>query len=496
MRPLPKFPVLYEVNTWVWLSELSARAGTPVKLGDIPTDEIERIASLGFDGLWLMGVWTRSEAGRRIALEHPGLKGEYQRALPDYSPDDVVGSPYAVRAYQVDPALGTDVGLAWLRGRLAEFGMSLVLDFVPNHLAIDHEWVGDHPERFVSGNRRKSKSEPGNWFEPLGSVSGPVIAHGRDPNFPGWTDTAQLDYRNPETRQAMADLLQDVATRCDGVRADMAMLPLRDVFLRTWGGSFDPIRAEFWPAAITQLKARFPGFTTMAEAYWDLEWELQQMGFDFCYDKRLYDRLRRRDGEAVRFHLEAEETFQAGLVRFVENHDEDRAAGAFHSGRSRAAALTALTLPGMRLVHDGQIEGRRHRLPVQLARRSSEPREEELETFYRNLLSDLARPVFHDGEWSIVEPDGVHHDDRTAAHIVASLWIHGREQRLSVANLSAHPARAFLNLDLPLPHDGAWAFRDILGDERFERGARDLSDKGLFVELAGNGAQLFEIRRT
>ncbi|MCB0202863.1 MAG: alpha-amylase, partial [Anaerolineae bacterium] len=136
----PNFPVLYEINTWVWLVELSRQAGEKITLANVPDGELDRLASYGFDGVWLMGVWQRSPDGWQVALEHPGLQGEYRKALPDFARQDVVGSPYSVFDYEVDAALGGDEGLRVFRQRLQERGILLMLDFVPNHLAIDHRW--------------------------------------------------------------------------------------------------------------------------------------------------------------------------------------------------------------------------------------------------------------------------------------------------------------------------------------------------------------------
>ena len=395
-----RHPVLYEINTWVWLDALGRSAGRKLSLATVPEVEIERLAGLGIDAVWLMGVWRRSPKGREIALSHPDLRASYRAALPDFTSGDVVGSPYAVYDYTVDPALGGDEALAELRRRLRRRGLRLVLDFVPNHFALDHPWVREHPERFVHGSANDLDRAPSDYFV----ASGTVFAHGRDPNFPGWTDTIQVDYRRPDTRRAMADVLLSIAERCDGVRCDMAMLVMCDIFLRTWGGCFEPELAEFWPTAITDVRVRHPGFLFLAEVYWDLEWELQRQGFDYCYDKRLYDRLLASDAAAVAAHLCATLDYQRGLARFIENHDERRAAEAFGPEASRAASGLALTLPGLKLLHDGQLEGRRVRVPVQLGRRPVEPVDLEMERFYHALLAAVRSAVFREGEWQLLEP--------------------------------------------------------------------------------------------
>ncbi len=373
MNPWPPNPSIYEINTLVWLGELSRKHGTTVTLANVPEAEWDGLAEWGFDAVWLMGVWERSPLGLRIAREHPGLQDEYRRALPDYTDHDVAGSPYCIHRYEADARLGGREGLAAARQALAARGMRLVLDFVPNHTARDHPWVDQHPEYYVQDTPYES-------FE----NSGHVIALGRDPNFPAWTDVAQLNAFDAGQRHAALDTLLDIGGQCDGVRCDMAMLVTNEVFATTW----DKIRpeSEYWPPIIAKVQERNPGFLFIAEVYWDMEWTLQEQGFDYCYDKRLYDRLKNGDAVSIRAHLGAGVSYQNRLIRFVENHDEPRAAAAMPADRHRAAALAVATLPGAKLWHEGQFEGRRVRLPVQLARRPAEPVDRDIRSFYRELL--------------------------------------------------------------------------------------------------------------
>lgn len=492
----PEFPVVYEINTWVWLHELSQQAGKPITLATVPQAELERLAGYGFDGLWLMGVWRRSPGACRVAREHLGLQAEYRRALPGYASDDVVGSPYAVHDYTVDPALGEDAGLASLRLRLAELGLRLMLDFVPNHMAVDHPWLATYPERLVQGAADRLAREPGNYFQTTAGGQWRVFAHGRDPYFDGWTDTVQLDYRSAVTRRVMSDILLAIAERCDGVRCDMAMLVTRDIFRRTWGGEFDPARAEFWPCAITDVKTRYPGFIMLAEVYWEMEWDLQQQGFDYTYDKRLYDRLLNGDGLAVDAHLHAAMDFQRRLARFVENHDERRVAEALGVSRGQAAAALALTLPGLRLLHDGQLEGRQVKLPVQLGRRQPEPEVPVLEAFYRKLLSALRHPAFHDGEWALLQPAAGWPGNTSFRDIVAHRWVLGESTWILAANLSAAPAQALVPLNAPALAGREWLLHDRLNDQVYARSGDDMTGRGLYVDLPAYGYHLFEVRST
>ena len=148
----PHYPTLYEINTWVWLSDLRRKYGKSLDLNSVPSTEWDAIAGYGFDAVWLMGVWERSPAGIAIANKNNHLAGDFRRALPDFRSDDNVGSPYCVRRYVVDEHLGGPQGLSTARRELAKRGMKLILDFVPNHVAPDHPWVSRHPKYFVRGN--------------------------------------------------------------------------------------------------------------------------------------------------------------------------------------------------------------------------------------------------------------------------------------------------------------------------------------------------------
>ena len=230
--------------------------------------------------------------------------------------------------------------------------------------------------------------------------NGPLlVAYGRDPYFEGWPDTLQLNYGNPQLQQAMIGELERIAGQCDGVRCDMAMLLLPDVFESTWG-----IGAElFWPKATESVRRKHPNFQFMAEVYWDREWTLLQQGFDYAYDKRLYDRLHEGHARPVREHFHAGLDYQNKLARFLENHDEPRAAAAFSPDVHEAAAVITFLSPGLRFFHQGQFEGRKKRISPHLVRGPEEPVDKKLEQFYDRLLSVLRNPVVRNGDWQLLE---------------------------------------------------------------------------------------------
>lgn len=480
MLTWPKNPRIYEINAMVWVRELSSRLGHDVTLATVPGHEWNALAGLAMDAVWLMGVWERSPHGREVALRHPGLAGEFTRALGDYREDDVIGSPYCVRRYEVDERLGGRQGLAVARKELAKRGLLLVLDYVPNHVAMDHPWVREHPEFFISGTDQELEADPASFAK----RDGAVLALGRDPYFPAWTDVFQLNAFDRGLRAAAVEAVRDIASQCDGIRCDMAMLVMNDVFERTWGDHVGPPpEKEYWQEVIPSARRDRPGMLFMAEAYWDLEWSLQQQGFDCCYDKRLYDRLVRGNADGVRLHLTADLAYQERLVRFIENHDEPRAASVFEEDRARAAAVAITTLPGARLFHEGQFEGRTLRVPVQLGRRPRENVHEGLRVFYGRLLSVTGGDLMSRGTWRHCEVSGWP-DNTTCRNLLAWTWCYGDLLCLVAINLSDRQSQGMARLEAHGLAGGSWRLEDLMSAQVFERPGDDIVSAGLYIDLA------------
>ena len=487
-RPAPRYPSLYQVNTRVWLTSLSRQLGRPATLDDVPDAELDRFAAQGFDWVWMLSVWQTGAAGRAVSRANPEWRLEFERTLPDLREEDIAGSGFAITGYTVPESSGGNAALAKLRARLADRGMRLMLDFVPNHTGLDHPWVDQHHDFYIQGTEEDLARAPANYTRlprPGGDL---IIAHGRDPYFPGWPDTLQLDYAHPALQEAMIGELERIAGQCDGVRCDMAMLVLPDVFERTWGR----LAREFWPAATRRVRERVPRFCFMAEVYWDLEWTLQQQGFDYTYDKRLYDRLREGHAQPVREHLHAGLDFQARLARFLENHDEPRAAATFSPEMHQAAAAITFLAPGLRFFHQGQFEGRTARISPHLVRGPEEPANPVLSAFYDRLLAVLTRPTLRDGDWKLL-PCGIAWDgNATNGHYVAYSWQLGREVRLIVAvNASAVHSQCFVRLPFRDLAGRQWRLEDLLGDAVYVRDGSDLQTWGLFLDEPPWKAQVF-----
>jgi hypothetical protein len=490
---LPRYPSLYQVNTRVWLSELSRKLGRKATLDDTPNEELDRLASAGFDWVWLLSVWQTGPAGQAISRANSAWRKEFQETLPDLCDDDIPGSGFAIAGYTVDRGLGGDEALARLRDRLRQRGVRLMLDFVPNHTALDHPWVEEHPEYFIAGSELDLARAPQNYIWARRKRGDLLLAHGRDPYFPGWSDTLQLNYANAATQQAMIGELTRIAGQCDGVRCDMAMLLLPEVFERTWGRRSPP----FWPQATQAVRRQHADFCFLAEVYWDLEWTLQQQGFDYAYDKRLYDRLREGHARPVREHFLAGLDYQDKLARFLENHDEPRAVAVFSPEVHRAAAVITFLSPGLRFFHEGQFEGRRKRISPHLCRRPEETIDADLQQFYARLLSVLRHPSVRDGHWRLVECLPAWDGNWTNDCFVTYAWESSSGEKLVVAvNYAPNQSQCYVKFPFADLDAGTWRLEDLLSDERYERGGDELASRGLYLDVPPWRPHVFALTTT
>jgi glycosidase len=474
------FPLLYQLNTRVQMTDLSEKLGRTATLDDIPDSELDRLKDKGFDWVWLLSVWQTGPAGQRVSRANQEWRKEFQQTLPDLKEDDIAGSGFAITDYSVHKELGGAQALARLRERLSQRGLKLLLDFVPNHTGLDHHWVDEHPEYYVSGTDLDLSNAPQNYTRVKHAAGDLIKAHGRDPYFPGWPDTLQLDYANPQTQEAMIGELLKIAGQCDAVRCDMAMLLLPDVFERTWGRRCQP----FWSEATRRVRECFPNFCFMAEVYWDLEWTLQQQGFDYTYDKRLYDRLREGHAGPVREHLRADLDYQRKMARFLENHDEPRAAATFPPEVHQAAAVITFLSPGLRFFHQGQFEGREKRISPHLVRAPNEPINHILEKFYDRLLGVLRQPLVRDGEWQLLDCAPAWTGNHSCNCCICFAWQGANEQRLLVAvNYAPDWSQCYVRLPFQGINGEQWRLQDQLGEAIYDRDGSDLLSRGLYLDV-------------
>ncbi|MFO0918434.1 MAG: hypothetical protein U0872_08985 [Planctomycetaceae bacterium] len=340
--------------------------------------------------------------------------------------------------------------------------------------------VENHPDYFIPGTELDLAHAPQNYVWVKRKHGDLLLAHGRDPFFPGWPDTLQLNYSNPALQEAMIGELLKISGQCDGVRCDMAMLVLPDVFERTWGQ-----RAPlFWPSATERVRKQSPDFTFMAEVYWDLEWTLQQQGFNYTYDKRLYDRLRDGHAQPVKGHFLADLGYQNKLARFLENHDEPRAAATFPPGMHQAAAVITYLSPGLRFFHQGQFEGRKLRISPHLGRAPVEPVDPSIHQFYVRLLALLQEPIFREGQWRLLECTPAWHGNWTNDCVVSFAWEGPADQRWLVAvNYAGHQSQCRVRSPFPGLAGGRFHLQDLLGDEAYERSGDELQSPGLYLDL-------------
>ena len=489
--PLQPHPHLYQIHTWAWLDEQERAAGRPLKLRDVPDAEWDRLSGLGFDIVYLLGIWRRSLAGRHIFRTDAASFRVFDHALPGWTTESVIGSPFSIADYSPDPRIGTWDDIDGVRAKLHARGTRLILDFIPNHVGPDHGWITSHPDYLMQGTELDFQHNPSDFLlmEPEGKAPY-FVARGRDPYFAPWADTAQIDYFSEKARAALIGILKTIGNHCDGVRCDMAMLILNAVFARTWAHLLEERTApkgEFWSAAIAALP---PDFIWMAEVYWDMEAELQALGFTYTYDKRLYDRLKAGNIPDIRGHLSADVAYQSHMARFLENHDEARALATF--GRDRVPMLAALiaTLPGLRFFHQGQFVGKEIHLPMPLNRAIDEPPDLVLAGLYERILGIAKDPAFHKGDWSLLPIHGL---DESSDNLIAYRWRGDGGYRLVILNLSGQPAQGRVWLNEELPTSQQIDFNDLLSGQTYVRDRGDLTENGLYVQLEAYHAHIFAV---
>ncbi|MCF8260121.1 MAG: glycosidase [Melioribacteraceae bacterium] len=485
-------PALYEINTRVWLRNFDSE-GNKATLKDVPISYWEALKKLGMDYVWLMGIWqTNKETVPKYCFEDFLIR-EYQTALKDWKREDVIGSPYSIDFYEVNDSVGTEKELIELKKYLNSIGIKLILDFVPNHFSANSRLIKEQPNLFLQANEKYHSSDPYTYFKPEGSEY--IFAHGRDPFFPAWQDTIQVNYFCEEARKFMSDILVNLTNYCDGVRCDMAMLALNNVFDNTWGAILDDGKCntpstEFWQMAIEKVNKHNGDFIFIAEAYWNLEWDLQQLGFDYTYDKTLTDRLIEGYVPQIAAHLLAESNYQNHSLRFLENHDETRAIKSLGKEKSKAAAVIISTLNGMRFYNDGQFQAKKVKIPVQLGREPEEKIDSEVYDFYTNLLSITKDKIFKIGVWRLLRPIAAWEGNYSYKNILAWEWRLENQRRIVIINYANQTSQCRLKIDVEGQSEEFKIF-DLLSGEKYIRSAEEIYGLGIYIELKNYKSHIF-----
>jgi glycosidase len=480
-------PLLYELNTRVWIK----RFVFDTKLNQVPIDFFKKLRERGFNYVWLMGVWQTNKNSVKKYCFEDGLIKEYNAALPDWKENDVIGSPYSIEDYKVSPDLGGEKALIDLKQKLNELGLKLILDFIPNHFSVESSLLNTNPQIFLRGDESDLQNDPKTFFK----KEDKIFAHGKDPFFDAWQDTVQVNYFSGEAKEFMYNRLEQVSKLSDGIRCDMAMLINNPVFAKTWEtilskSSFERPQNEFWSEAIPKIKSERDDFIFIAEVYWDKEWELQQFGFDFTYDKKLLERLKSDNVEEIKKHLWADIAYQKKCTRFLENHDEQRAIKVFGEQKVEPATVILFTLPGMKLIYDGQSEGKRIKLPVQLGREPDESPNKIVKAFYDKLYQINSNDIFREGNWQLLEPQPAWKDNQSHKNILSWLWSYKKVKVIVVVNYSGTHAQCLLNFDT-YDLDDEISFKDLLNEKDYKRSAEEIKKNGLYIDLQPYKSHIF-----
>jgi glycosidase len=390
--------VLLARSTYVWLDQLSRRYGREIRTLDaVPDEELASIARRGISGLWLIGLWERSNASERIKR----WRGNAEAVASAYSLDD----------YRIADDLGGEDALADLRTRAWRHGIRMASDMVPNHMGIDSRWVIDHPERFIGLDqppypayrfegknladdpRIEIRIEDHYWddsdaavvFERRDTATGErrYLYHGNDGTSFPWNDTAQLDFLKADVRETVIRTILDVARRFPVIRFDAAMVLARKHVERLWypepgAGGAIPSRAEhamtkarfeklmpeeFWREVVDRVAAEAPDTLLLAEAFWLLEgYFVRTLGMHRVYNSAFMHMIRDEDNagyrKVIRDTVEFDPAILGRYVNFLTNPDEETAIEQFGTGEKYFGAATLLaTLPGLPMIGHGQIEG-------------------------------------------------------------------------------------------------------------------------------------------
>ncbi|MBL0953318.1 MAG: alpha-amylase [Leptospira sp.] len=459
----------------IHLYEIGSRLFCGKKGEQLPVifNELEKKTPFAWaDEIWLMGVWKNSPSSQRIAQTMPELKPGYHAVRSQLANTDIYGSPYSIYEYNLDPLIGGDTDLTAIYEWFQSKNKKLILDFVPNHMAIDSPLVSEFPNLFLKSFL--TEEDQNSFLHPNGNR----YKHGKDPYFDGWTDTIQWDFSNPEVENCHIQILKRIAKHCDGVRCDMAMLPLPDVFEKTHGKR----SVYHWDKVIHSVKSEFPHFRFYAEVYWGLDATLRSLGFDATYDKSLYDDLVHHRFEQVA-ELISNETGQISkpnLIRFLENHDENRAKHTFGEHSKTYFSLLSC-LPGILLLFDGQETGSLKKIPVQLKKVDEEPFDRDIEEFYKRAFSTFSKRS------NLMEYQTVNYSEMNQLPVFMRLLISNNQTELFLWNYNQVPCSGWIPYEEKIQYQETVI--NIVSNQIYPQGKPQ--KEGMYFKLEPNELQWF-----
>lgn len=475
---------LLEITTRPYLYGLSKKLGRQItKFRDIPDSEFLSWKEKGFEWVWFMGIWQLGPAGVEHDLNDQGLIQSFNKVLPGWTKEDVIGSPYAIVSYTVNTELGSEADLDWLRNKLHSLGMKLMVDFVPNHSATDAPEVTSKLNYYI-------RCPQGQTIDRSKYLAN-GIAYGCGIWCDPWTDVAQFNYCDEEFRKHQIEVLKYIAKHADGVRCDMAHLIINDEFYSYWetqlrAYGYNKPSKEFWAEAISAVKASYPDFIFMAESYGDVLYKLHSFGFDYTYDKDCLDKLYYHDVKGFQQLLwNSDINYKQHLAHFTENHDEPRTMEKFWNWAPAAdcAAASLLTLPGLRFFNQDQWLGYKNKIDVHLRRAADDAENEDVKAFYDKLFALLKTDALRLGTFTQLNVDG-------SDTIPAWRYAYGNERYLIMANFNENQSGGRVVLDdCPL---GQTTFTDFITGDVYTRDGSEVRSSGLSVVLGHYQVQIFK----
>ncbi|MBP7196347.1 MAG: alpha-amylase [Anaerolineaceae bacterium] len=553
---MPKV-VMIAKNSFVWLNQLSRQYGRQIdRLDQIPDETLDQLASWGFTGLWLIGLWERSDASRKIKQ----MCGN----------PDAVSSAYSLARYQIAERLGGELSYQNLSQRCAARGIRLASDMVPNHMGIDSDWVYDHPEWFIQANQSPfpaysfngadlssrpgisifledhyySRSDAAVVFKHHDHHTGRTrfIYHGNDGTSMPWNDTAQLNYLNPEVREAVIQTILSVARKFPIIRFDAAMTLTKKHYQRLWfpqpgSGGDIPSRAEyamtreafdaamqeeFWREVVQRVADEVPDTLLLAEAFWLMEgYFVRTLGMHRVYNSAFMNMLRNEENDKYRQLIKNTLVYDPEIlkryVNFMNNPDEKTAVEQYGKGDKYFGICTLLsTMPGLPMFGHGQVEGYSEKYGMEYYRPYwDETPDQDLIRHHqavifpllhqRKIFANVDRFRLYDFQASSGGVDenvfaySNHQDGRSALVVYHNKyaetagWIHrsvpflvkqGSEGHLETQNLADALGLSGSYTDLVL-------FEDMTSRRYYLRRLQELREKGLFVRLQAYTCQVF-----